>query len=58
MPINNFVVATEPLGVTFSEVLTEDIAVTDTKFVVNYFRKSHDGRLLFGGGENYNYKFS
>ena len=57
MPINNFVVATEPLGVTFSDVLTKDIAVTDTKFVVNYFRKSHDGSLLFGGGENYNYKF-
>jgi gamma-glutamylputrescine oxidase len=38
-------------------VLTKDVAVADTKFVVNYFRLSHDGRLLFGGGENYSYHF-
>ncbi|MFP4044470.1 MAG: NAD(P)/FAD-dependent oxidoreductase, partial [Rhodosalinus sp.] len=31
--------------------------VADTKFVVNYFRLSHDGRLLFGGGESYGYRF-
>ena len=57
MPINNFIVATEPLGDAQSQVLTRDVAVADTKFVVNYFRKSHDGRLLFGGGENYSYHF-
>lgn len=57
MPINNFVVATEPLGARTSEVLTRDIAVSDDKFVVNYFRLSHDGRLLFGGGESYGYRF-
>ena len=57
MPINNFIVATEPLGDAIVRVLREDIAVADTKFVVNYFRKSEDGRLLFGGGENYSYAF-
>lgn len=57
MPINNFMVATEPLGDRAKTVLTRDIAVADTKFVVNYFRLSHDGRLLFGGGESYGYKF-
>ena len=57
MPINNFIVATEPLGEKTEEVLTRDIAVADTKFVVNYFRLSKDKRLLFGGGENYSYKF-
>ena len=57
MPINNFIAATEPLGNLENKVLTREIAVADTKFVVNYFRKSHDGRLLFGGGENYSYKF-
>ncbi len=57
MPINNFIVATEPLGDAGARVLREDIAVADTKFVVNYFRKSEDGRLLFGGGENYSYTF-
>lgn len=58
MPINNFIVATEP----FSESEAENLiasrrAVADTKFVINYFRLSADRRLLFGGGETYGYKF-
>ncbi len=57
MPINNFIVATEPLGDRAAEVLTRDVAVADSKFVVNYFRLSHDKRLLFGGGESYGYRF-
>ncbi len=57
MPINNFIVATEPLGERTKEVLTQDVAVADSRFVVNYFRLSQDGRLLFGGGESYGYKF-
>lgn len=57
MPINNFIVATEPLGDDAARVLTRDVAVADTKFVVNYFRLSHDKRLLFGGGESYGYRF-
>lgn len=57
MPINNFVVATEPLGDRATEVLTRDVAVADSKFVVNYFRLSRDKRLLFGGGESYGYRF-
>ena len=57
MPINNFIVATEPLGPRAAEVLTRDVAVADSRHVVNYFRLSHDGRLLFGGGENYGYRF-
>jgi gamma-glutamylputrescine oxidase len=57
MPINNFIAATEPLGEEAARVLTRDVAVADTKFVVNYFRLSHDKRLLFGGGETYGYRF-
>ncbi|OWU82355.1 oxidoreductase [Oceanicola sp. 22II-s10i] len=57
MPINNFVAATEPLGTEAARVLTRDVAVADDKFVVNYFRLSHDNRLLFGGGESYSYRF-
>lgn len=57
MPINNFVVATEPLGEEADKVLSRDVAVADGKFVVNYFRLSHDKRLLFGGGESYGYRF-
>ncbi|MEP6068342.1 MAG: FAD-binding oxidoreductase [Paracoccaceae bacterium] len=58
MPINNFIAATEPLGDDAIRVLKRDIAVSDDRFVVNYFRLSHDKRLLFGGGESYGYKFS
>lgn len=57
MPINNFIAATEPLGADAARVLTQDVAVADSKFVINYFRLSHDGRLLFGGGESYGYRF-
>ena len=57
MPINNFIVATEPLNEAKHQVLTKDIAVADSKFVVNYFRMSHDNRLLFGGTESYGYRF-
>ncbi|MEP4769892.1 MAG: FAD-binding oxidoreductase [Roseibium sp.] len=58
MPINNFIVATEP----FSEeeakkIIRDNVAVADSKFVINYFRLSADRRLLFGGGENYGYRF-
>jgi gamma-glutamylputrescine oxidase len=57
MPINNFIAATEPLGDAAKQVLTEDVAIADGRFVVNYFRLSHDGRLVFGGGESYGYRF-
>lgn len=57
MPINNFIIATEPLGPRTAQVLRRNVAVADSKFVVNYFRLSEDGRLLFGGGESYGYRF-
>ncbi|WP_223425980.1 NAD(P)/FAD-dependent oxidoreductase [Tateyamaria pelophila] len=57
MPINNFIAATAPLGADAVRILSRDIAVSDSRFVVNYFRLSHDGRLLFGGGESYGYRF-
>jgi gamma-glutamylputrescine oxidase len=54
MPINNFMIATEPLGETAArELIADRNCVHDTRFVVNYFRTSGDHRLLFGGGENY-----
>jgi len=57
MPINSFIAATEPLGDRAAEVLTRDIAVADSKFVVNYYRMSEDKRLLFGGRESYSIGF-
>jgi gamma-glutamylputrescine oxidase len=58
MPINNFILATEPLGEAGARALIrDDVAVTDTKFVVDYYRLSADKRLLFGGGETYRRAF-
>ena len=57
MPINNYIIATEPLGQHVDRILTQNIAVCDTKFVLNYFRLSQDKRLLFGGGESYGFQF-
>jgi gamma-glutamylputrescine oxidase len=58
MPINNFIIATEPLSEQAAEALIRNNhAVADSKFVVNYFRLSDDRRLLFGGTESYGYRF-
>ncbi len=57
MPINNFMLASEPLGDRARDILSEPVAVADTKFVVNYWRLSDDNRLLFGGAESYGYRF-
>jgi gamma-glutamylputrescine oxidase len=58
MPINNFIIATEPLGEEIAKsLIAEDVAVADSKFVVNYFKRSVDHRMVFGGGESYGYKF-
>lgn len=58
MPINNYIVATEPLDpAAQEEIVRDNHAVADTKFVINYFRFSEDHRLLFGGGETYGYRF-
>jgi gamma-glutamylputrescine oxidase len=54
MPINNFMIATQPLGENRArELINGRFGIHDTRFVVNYFRLSGDHRLLFGGGENY-----
>jgi gamma-glutamylputrescine oxidase len=54
MPIKNYIIATEPLGEAGARALIPgDVAVHDSKFVVDYYRLSADHRLLFGGGETY-----
>ena len=58
MPINNFIVATEPLGQAGARALiANNAAVADSRHVINYFRLTPDHRLLFGGGETYGYRF-
>jgi gamma-glutamylputrescine oxidase len=58
MPINNFLVATAPLPAGLvPAILPRGTCAHDTLFVLNYFRRSADGRLVFGGGENYGARF-
>ena len=52
MPVANYLLATEPLRMPH-ELVADDLAVSDSRFVVNYFRISADRRLIFGGGERY-----
>ncbi|WP_455874675.1 NAD(P)/FAD-dependent oxidoreductase [Rhizobium yanglingense] len=52
MPIRSFIGATVRLH-EYPAVLPGGEAVADSRFVVRYFRKSKDGRLLFGGREAY-----
>lgn len=52
MPVANYLVATAPLADP-AAIIAHDQAVSDSRFVVNYYRLSHDGRLIFGGGERY-----
>jgi gamma-glutamylputrescine oxidase len=54
LPVNNYIVASEPLGETRArDLIPCGAAVADTKFVLDYYRLSADGRLIFGGGETY-----
>lgn len=54
MPINNFVLATEPLSDELAaQVAPLDTSMSDSRFVINYWKLSGDNRLIFGGGENY-----
>ena len=52
MPIGSFIGATEPLP-DDTTVIRGGESVDDSRFVVRYFRKTKDNRLLFGGREIY-----
>jgi len=52
MPVANYLAATAPLPDP-AALIAHDVAVSDSRFVVNYYRLSADGRLIFGGGERY-----
>jgi gamma-glutamylputrescine oxidase len=54
MPVTSFIMTTEPLGDDVARSLIRDNeAVADTNFILDYFRRTADNRLLFGGGANY-----
>jgi gamma-glutamylputrescine oxidase len=57
MPVGTYIVATEPLSSAVAhELLPQRSAVSDTNFVLDYFRLSADNRLLFGAGDSYSGK--
>jgi gamma-glutamylputrescine oxidase len=54
MPVGTYIIATEPMARERADALIRQrAAVSDTNFVLDYFRVSADHRLLFGGGESY-----
>ena len=54
MPVGTYIVATQSLGkARMQQLMRENIAVTDINFVLDYFRRSADHRLLFGGRVSY-----
>ena len=58
LPLNNFIMATAPLGEDRARrVNRENLAVCDTRFVLNYWRLTPDRRILWGGGESTGRRF-
>lgn len=54
MGVGTYIVATQPLGAErAAELIRNDAAVSDVNWVLDYFRRSADHRLLFGGRVSY-----
>jgi len=54
MAVATYIVATEPLGEERArQLISNNAAVSDMNWVLDYFRRSADARLLFGGRVNY-----
>lgn len=50
LPLANHIVATAPLP---ARLIPGGEGVSDTRFVVRYFREDRAGRMIFGGGESF-----
>jgi gamma-glutamylputrescine oxidase len=54
LSVASYIIATEPLGAERARsLITNNAAVSDCNWVLDYFRRSADHRLLFGGRVNY-----
>lgn len=52
--VNSYIIATEPLGAERARsLIANNAAVCDTNWILDYFRRSADDRLLFGGRVSY-----
>lgn len=50
--VSTFIIATEPLGGKAGELIRNNMAVCDNRHILDYYRLSADGRLLFGGKDH------
>jgi gamma-glutamylputrescine oxidase len=50
MPVSTQVMATKPLGPNAAELLPSNVCVEDANYVLDYFRRTPEGRILYGGG--------
>lgn len=54
LPVGSYIIATEPLGDALAnEILPGKHAICDTRWALDYYKPSADGRLLFGGVATY-----
>ena len=53
MPVSTQVLATEPLGEDAAALLPSDMCVEDCNYFLDYFRRTADNRILYGGGTVY-----
>lgn len=53
MPVSSQVLATEPLGPLAERLLPTNMCVEDCNYIMDYFRRSADNRILYGGGVVY-----
>jgi gamma-glutamylputrescine oxidase len=54
MAVGTYMVATEPLGETRAQqLIANNASVSDMNWILDYFRRSADHRLLFGGRVSY-----
>jgi gamma-glutamylputrescine oxidase len=54
MPVGTFIAASRPLGAErAAQLLPRGTAVSDTQWVLDYFRLSRDHRMVFGGRVSY-----
>ena len=54
MPVSSQIVATEPLdAATIHDLLPANYCVEDANYVLDYYRRTADNRLLYGGGVGY-----
>jgi gamma-glutamylputrescine oxidase len=50
MPVSTQILATEPLGDQAAALLPSNVCVEDCNYVLDYYRRTADNRILYGGG--------